>query len=51
MDREDKDSIQNDYIDKLLQKIYGYTDEQILKDIEEAEKDDDSYPDFQVYPD
>lgn len=51
MDREDKDSIQNDYIDKLLQKIYGYTDEQILKDFEEAEKDDDSYPDFQVYPD
>ena len=51
MDREDKDSIKNDYIDKLLQKIYGYTDEQILKDFEEAEKDDDSYPDFQVYPD
>jgi len=51
VDREDKDSIQNDYIDKLLQKIYGYTDEQILKDFEEAEKDDDSYPDFPVYPD
>ena len=51
MDREDKDSIQYDYIDKLLQKIYGYTDEQILKDFEEAEKDDGSYPDFPEYPD
>lgn len=51
MDREDKDSIQQDYIDKLLQKIYGYTDEQILKDFEEAEKDDGSYPDFPEYPD
>lgn len=51
MNREDKDSIQDDYIDKLLQKIYGYTDEQILKDFEEAENDDGSYPDFPVYPD
>lgn len=38
-------------IDHLIQSLYGFSDEQLLKEFEEAEQDETSDPNIQVYPD
>lgn len=38
-------------VDDLIQSLYGFSDEQLLKEFEEAEQDAAADPNIQVYPD
>lgn len=51
MEDNSKDLTQDNLVDDLIQGIYGFSDEQLLKEFEEAEQDITSDPNIQVYPD
>lgn len=51
MEDNDKDLTQDNLVDDLIQSLYGFSDEQLVKEFEEAEQDTISDPNIQVYPD
>lgn len=51
MEDNNKDLTQDNLVDDLIQSLYGFSDEQLLKEFEEAEQDTTLDPNIQVYPD
>lgn len=51
MEDDNKDITQDKLVDNLIQTICGFSDEQLLKEFEEAEQDTEFDPNMQVYPD
>lgn len=51
MEDNNKDLTQDNLVDDLIQSLYGFSDEQLLKEFEEAEQDTTTDPNIQAYPD
>lgn len=51
MEDNNKDLTQDKLVDNLLQSLCGFSDEQLLKEFEEADQDTTLDPNIQVYPD
>ena len=51
MEDKRKDMIEDNEIDHLLQQLYGFSDEQLLRDFKEMEADNTPRPELEPFPD
>lgn len=51
MENKRKDMIEDNEIDHLLQQLYGFSDEQLLRDFKEMEADNTPRPELEPFPD
>ena len=51
MENKRKDMIEDNEIDHLLQQLYGFSDEQLLRDFKEMEADNTLRPELEPFPD